>query len=216
MFRVTGERFLRTAWAVARKDFRIEARGKQALPMAVALSLLVVVVFAFAGEGPTGSGPLWVAFVFAGTVGVMQSVAVEGENDAIDGLLLTPIPHSAVFVGKVLSGTAFVAGIGAVTLFASWFLLGAAPVASPGVVLGTVLLFAVGFAAAAVVVSAIAVYTEVTAFVVPVLLVPVLIPALVAGIELLGGGGVNWAVVLGSYDGIVFLTGLLVFDELLV
>jgi heme exporter protein B len=67
-----------------------------------------------------------------------------------------------------------------------------------------------------VVVSAIAVYTEVTAFVVPVLLVPVLIPALVAGIELLGGGGANWAVVLGSYDGIVFLTGLLVFDELLV
>jgi len=84
VFHVTGARFLRTAWAIARKDFRIEARGKQALPMAVALSLLVVVVFAFAGEGPTGSGPLWVAFVFAGTVGVMQSVAVEGENDAID------------------------------------------------------------------------------------------------------------------------------------
>jgi heme exporter protein B len=201
-------------WAVAAKDFRLEARAKRALPMAAALSLLVVVVFAFAFEGRQTTGALWVAFVFAGMLSVMQSVGVEGENSAIDAILLSPIPYSAIYVGKVLSATVFVTGVGLFTLAANRLFLGTAPSVSATVLIVTVVAFAFGFAAAAVVVAAIAVYTQISDLLLPVLLVPLVIPALLAGVRLLAGGGSNWFTVIAGYDGIVFVSGVLVFEEL--
>ena len=209
-------RYLSVVAAVARKDFRLESRAKRAVPMAAALSLLVVVVFAFAFEGRDPSGALWVAFVFAGTLSVMESVGVEGENGALDGVLLAPIPYSAVYVGKVVSTTVFVAAVGLFTLAASWFFLGVVPPAGPVTVLVAVVAFSVGFAAVAVILASIAVYTQISALLMPVLLVPLLVPALIAGVELVGGGGANWLVVLAGYDGVVFVSGVLVFDELVV
>jgi heme exporter protein B len=208
---------LRAVGTVAWKDFRLELRSKQALPMAAALALLIVVVFAFSfGGARNAAGALWVAFVFAGTLGVLQSVAVEGENDAFDALLLAPIPNSAIYVGKVLSATAFVAAIGLFTLGATRVFLQSTPGAAPPMLIGTVVLFAFGFAAVSVIVSAITLFTRISDLLLPVLLVPLLIPALLAGVELTGSGGAsgNWLTVIASYDGIVFISGLLVFEEL--
>lgn len=207
-------RYARVVWAVAAKDFRLEARAKRALPMAAALSLLVVVVFAFAFEGRHDAGAVWVAFVFAGTLGVMQSVGIEGENDALDGLLLAPVPTAAIYVGKVVSAAVYVSLVGLFTVLATRVFLGTAPTAPIPVVVLVVLLFAVGFAAVAVVIAAMTIYTTISDLLVPVLLVPLIIPALLAGIALFGAEGWNWLTVLVGYDGIVFTAGLLVFEEL--
>ena len=207
--------YLRAVLTIAWKDIRLELRSKEALPMAAALALLVVVVFAFSFGGARHPiGAVWVAFVFAGTLGVLQSISVEGENDAFDALLLAPIPNSAIYVGKVLSATGFVAVIGLFTLAAARVFLGAAPGASLPVLVGVVVLFAVGFAAVSVIVSAITLFTRISDLILPVLLVPLLIPALLAGVELTGNGGGNWLTVLASYDGIVFVSGVLVFEDL--
>lgn len=207
--------YLRAVITIAWKDVRLELRSKEALPMAAALSLLVVVVFAFSFGGARHPlGALWVAFVFAGTLGVLQSISVEGENDAFDALLLAPIPNSAIYVGKVISATGFVTVIGLFTLAAARVFLGTAPTAPLPLLVGVVVLFAFGFAAVSVIVSAITLFTRISDLILPVLLVPLLIPALLAGVELTGNGGGNWLTVLASYDGIVFVSGFLVFEEL--
>ena len=210
-------RYLRVAWAVARKDFILELRSKQALPLSIALSLLIVVAFAFSfGGARHPQGALWVAFIFAGTLGVMQSISMETQNSALDGMLLVPIPRSAIYVGKVLSSTVFVTVIGLVTLGAIGIFLHAPPTVEelPLFVL-VIVLFSVGFSAVAVVISIIATFTSISALLLPVLLVPLVVPALLGGVELMRTGQTTWITMLASYDGIMFIAGLLVFGELL-
>jgi len=109
----TAVSYWRTVLEVARKDFRIELRSKQVLNTAAVFALLVVIIFAFsfartfANIDVVASGALWVAFVFAGTFSVSQSVAVEEADAGLDSLLLVPVDRSAIYVGKVVSNTAF-------------------------------------------------------------------------------------------------------------
>ena len=209
-------RYLRVAWAVARKDFLLELRSKQALPLSIALSLLIVVAFAFSfGGAANGEGALWVAFIFAGTLGVMQSITVETQNKALDGMLLVPIPRSAIYVGKVVSSTIFVTIIGIITLGAISVFLHATPATAdlPAFV-AVIFLFSLGFSAVAVVVSIIATFTSISALLLPVLLVPLVVPALLAGVELMATGDTTWITMLVSYDGIMLTAGLLIFGEL--
>lgn len=209
--------YARVAWAVARKDFILELRSKQALPLSIALSLLIVVAFAFSFGGTAeGSGALWVAFIFAGTLGVMQSISMETQNSALDGMLLVPIPRSAIYVGKVVSSTIFVTVIGLITMGAISVFLHATPEAGTlPIYVAVVFLFSFGFSAVAVVVSIIATFTSISALLLPVLLVPLVVPALMAGVELLATGNTTWLTVLLSYDGIMFTAGLLIFGELM-
>ncbi|MFB6267537.1 MAG: heme exporter protein CcmB [Halodesulfurarchaeum sp.] len=208
--------YLRVVWAVARKDFILELRSKQALPLSVALSLLIVVAFAFSfGGARNAQGALWVAFIFAGTLGVMQSISVETQNSALDGMLLVPIPRSAIYLGKVLSSTVFVTVIGVITLGAISLFLHAAPaVETLPTLLLLIFLFSLGFSAVAVIVSIIATFTSISALLLPVLLVPLVVPALLAGVELMTTWQSSWVTVLLSYDGIMLTAGLLVFGEL--
>jgi len=102
----TAVSYWRTVLEVARKDFRIELRSKQVLNTAAVFALLVVIIFAFsfartfANIDVVASGALWVAFVFAGTFSVSQSVAVEEADAGLDSLLLVPVDRSAIYVGS--------------------------------------------------------------------------------------------------------------------
>jgi len=208
--------FFRTALSIALKDFRLEIRSKQALPLSVALSLLIVVTDAFSyGGGAESYGPLWVAFVFAGTLAVMQTIALETRNDAFDGLLLAPINRTAIYLGKVASTTVFVTVIGFVTLLAlAVFHHATVPLETLPTLLLILFLFSLGFSAVGVLVGLITAATDISALLVPVLLVPLVFPGLLAGVGFLESGATSWITVLLSYDGIVLVAGVLVFDEL--
>src|SRR5439155_721250 len=73
------------------------------------LAILVVLVFSFAlvaGEdarmGPgTTAGILWVAVLFSGTVALARTFDREREGEAIRSLLLSPVPRSAIYAGKL-------------------------------------------------------------------------------------------------------------------
>jgi heme exporter protein B len=202
--------------AIALKDFRLEVRSKQALPLSVALSLLIVVTDAFSdGGGAESTGPLWVAFVFAGTLAVMQTISLETRNDAFEGLLLAPIDRTAIYLGKVLSTTAFVTIVGIVTLLALVVFHHVSIVGPtlPALLL-VLVLFSLGFSAVGVLIGLLTAATDISALLVPVLLVPLVFPGLLAGVGFIEGGATSWITVLVSYDGIVLTAGVLVFGEL--
>ena len=85
---------LRPALLIAGKDLRLELRTKDIVTAVGLFALLVVVTASFAfptyGAGREGvaAGVLWMAFLFAGLLGLGRSFAIEKEEGCIDALMI--------------------------------------------------------------------------------------------------------------------------------
>jgi heme exporter protein B len=99
-----------------RKDLRLEWRARDSINGMLFFTLLVVVVFALAFD-PTAypslarqisGGLLWVALLFASMTALNQSWSRELRNNVLDAHRLSPAPASAFFVGKALANFFFV------------------------------------------------------------------------------------------------------------
>ncbi len=177
--------------AVAWKDALLELRTKEIATALLVFALLAVVVFNFAID-PTprtaatvGPGILWVAIVFSGALGLGRSFATERDGAAMTGLLLAPVARDAVYFGKVLSIFLLMAAVEVVVfpIFLALFNL------SPGDLwlIPIALLATLGIAAVGTLFSAMAVNTRSREIMLPVLFLPVVLPAIVAAVEATGG-----------------------------
>ncbi len=210
---------LRHAAALAAKDLRVELRSRTALISAIAFAALVLVIFNFARD-PAGVSSrdlapsvLWVTFTFAAMLTFNRAFALEKENAAMDGLLLSPMPRSAIFFGKYLANLGFVVTVQAVSLplFVLFFNVSFGS-ALPGLLL-LIGLATVGFVAVGTVFGAMAVRTRFAELMLPVLLLPFLVPPVMGAVQvtsrLLAGRPLleqmGWLRILGVYD-VVFLT----------
>ena len=210
---------VRHGLAIAAKDLRVELRSRTALVTAIAFAALVLVIFNFARD-PAGARTidlapsiLWVTITFASMLTFNRAFALEKENAALDGILLSPMPRGALFFGKYLANLAFVATVTAITLplFVLFFNVSLGS-ALPGLLVVAVLAIA-GFVAVGTVFSAMAVRTRFAELMLPVLLLPFLVPPIMAAVQvtsrLLAGRPLleqaAWLKILGVYD-VVFLT----------
>jgi heme exporter protein B len=210
---------IRLSLVIAGKDIRTELRSRTALLTALVFAALVLVVFNFARD-PTevaasdlAPSVLWVTFALASMVTMNRAFNVERENDALDGLLLAPVPREALFAGKLLANLAFVGIVEAVTLplFTLFFNVSFGP-AIIGII-GVTALATIGFVAVGTIFSAMAVRTRFAELMLPVLLLPFMIPPLIGAVQvtsrLLAGRPLSemwgWLRLLALYD-IVFVT----------
>ncbi|MEF8914642.1 heme exporter protein CcmB [Natronomonas sp.] len=219
-------RYLRTVYEIARKDLLVETRSKQTINSAFVFSLLIVVVFSFvfgeqvANRNILARGALWLAVVFGGVVGMSHAIALEGQNDALEGLLLAPVDRSAIYLGKVVSSTIFVSAIGLLSLgFVVVFLDYAYEVGTLATLLAVIPLAALGFSAVGVLLSVLMLHSGLQESLLPVLLIPLVIPVILAGTELTrpglaGGTASAWFRILLTYDGLVLLAGWMTFEYL--
>ncbi|MEW6298436.1 MAG: heme exporter protein CcmB [Thermodesulfobacteriota bacterium] len=213
-------------WALLWKDVRLELRTKERLASLFVLALLIVFVFVFALSPERLRSPevsaalLWVALVFAGMLGLQRAFLVEQERGCLSGVLLCPFDPGAVFLakflGNVLSLTLVSVLVTPVTLLSlevrfSWSLL-----ALPAVVL----LGIIGFSAVGTLFAAMAVRTRAREVLLPVMLLPLLTPLLIAAVEVTGAvlagaawPGV-WVRVLLAFDVIFVITGWLIFSQI--
>ena len=181
--------FLRLALAIAGKDIRLELRSRTALLSAIVFSALVLVVFNFARD-PTALAAvdlapsvLWVTFAFGAVIALNRAFYVERENAALDGILLAPVPRSALYVGKLLANLVFVGVVEAVALplFVLFFNVSLGH-ALPGI-LGVTALATIGFVAVGTIFSAMVVRTRFAELMLPVLLLPFMVPPLVGAVQ---------------------------------
>lgn len=104
---------LRAAWLVLGKDLAIERRTREIVVSTALFSLLVAVLASLSfyldevDARALAPGVLWIAVSFSGVLAVGRSFARERDNDAMRGLLLSPIPASGIYLGKVLSALVF-------------------------------------------------------------------------------------------------------------
>src|SRR5580704_7377606 len=200
--------------AVLRKDLRLELRSGESTLALLALSMLVLVVLVFALDAArvrsvdAAAGALWVAMVFAGMLG------------AIRGLLLSPLDPATLYAAKLAAAFIFmaVAEVGAVILMVLFFNLdfdGSTVRLAPILVLG-----AIGFSALATLLSAITGRTRGGDMLLPILAVPIFVPALIAGVKAsaatLAGAPFaamgDWLKIMIAFDVLFVTAGYLLFE----
>jgi heme exporter protein B len=212
------------ALAILRKDLRIEWRTRESVSSVATLGILLLVVFTIAHDPTPEQAPLlapsvlWATFVFTGLLGVQRSFLLEREQDCLAGLLLAPIDPAAIFAGKLLANLVLLGAMQAIVvpLVAVLLHVDFARV-WPGLLI-VLSLGNLGFAASATLFAAIAVRTRAREVLLPLLLLPLALPVLIAGVkgtQAVLAGGLSHATdalgVLGAFDVIFTVAGWLLF-----
>jgi heme exporter protein B len=179
--------FIRGLLAILWKDLAAEARSKELVSAMLVFSLLSIFVFNFALEldksarANVSAGVLWVTFIFAGTLGLNRSLAMEQDRGSLEGLLLTPVERHVIYFGKLLGNLIFMLIVEAMVI-PLFVLLFGAPLFHWGIAL-TALLGTLGYAAVGTLLAAMAVRTRAREVMLPILLLPVAIPVLLAAVK---------------------------------
>ena len=181
--------YLRKVLAIVWKDIVAELRTKEMFSAMFVFAVLVIVVFTFAfdlrvsGERVriVAPGALWVAFAFAGILGLNRAFVAEKDRGCLEGLLLAPVDHTAIYFGKMISTVLFMLVVEALMLpvFTAFFGVNLFDLRLVLViVLGTV-----GFAAVGTILSAMTAQTRAREVLLPILLLPVAAPVLIAAVK---------------------------------
>lgn len=210
-----------------------EMRTREVLTATLVFPPLVLVIFRFSFDlGEIGKivdwpgltpGILWTAFAFSGLLSLSRSFAMEKDDDRWLGLLLAPVDRGTLFLAKAAANTLYLVLVAAVTLpiFELFFEVG---VFTHLLRLGfVVLLGLVGISAAGSLMSAMAVNTRAREALLPLLMLPVLSPVLIAATQAtkasLDGvpfsdfaGFTRWVVLLGAVDVMFVSAGWLLFE----
>ena len=208
----------RAAAILLAKELRLEFRTRELLNATIVFALVVVVLFSFSFD-PTsaesrrlGPGLLWIAFLFAGSLMLHPSFGREQANQTLDALRMAPISPFALLLGKMLANFVFLsaAEVILVPVFAVLY-----NVSIAGVVGRLAIVLALGTAGLCItgtVFSAIAAHARMRELLLPLLLLPILAPLLIAAVEATAslfaaqpGLDRAWLAFLAGFD-IVFLT----------
>jgi heme exporter protein B len=213
--------------AVAAKDLRIELRGRHAAGIALPFAGTLLLSFGLAlGPGralleAAAPGLLWLALLFASTILARQAYQAEVEDDALEGLVLAPVDKAAVFAGKATA-----MAVELLILEASMLLLVAVLFGLPlgrgvAVIASALALGTVGLAAIGSLFGVLAVLPRAREAALPLLVMPLVTPVLVAGVKATelavagrGGDAGSWLGLLVAFDLVFLAAGTLVFEHL--
>jgi len=223
--------FLRQTLVIAHKDLRAELRTKEAINASFYFALVILLLFSFAFDPSAeelrliSGGLLWIVFAFAGALILNRSFARELPNDCLDALIASPISGAALFAGKAAANFLLLLAVEAVSLpvfgvFYNirwwdqfWQLVGV-------LALGTWAMTVIG-----TMFSALTVNLRLRELMLPTLVYPVMIPALMSAIQLtthlvggqpLGGDVLVWLRLLVAFNVIFTALALSLVETVLV
>jgi heme exporter protein B len=219
--------YARTVLHHLAKDLRLEWRSRDAIAGMLFFSLLVVVLFSFAFD-PTAAvsrqiagGILWVAMLFASVTALNQTWTRELRNHVLDAQRLVPAPASALLLGKALANFLLVTAIQIVlaplfivfynlhALGQAWLLLLILPLGTWALVMNGTFFAALGLR------------TRNRELLLPLVLFPISIPALLAMVQATTGvltgeiDPVLWMKLLAGYCIIFTTVCILLFETVL-
>jgi heme exporter protein CcmB len=182
-------RLVRAAALVARKDLIVEYRSRELFltTLFFAVSCVLVFAFAFVKEGrplvEAAAGILWIAVAFAGTLALGRTFEREQASQTLQALLQAPVDRAAIYIGKLLGLLALLAVVEIVvvplvSLFFQTPLGAGAWLVALLLVTGTI-----GFLAVGTLFSAMLVRTRSRDVLLPVLLYPMTVPVMLAGVR---------------------------------
>lgn len=215
--------------AILAKDLRTELRTLESVPAMALFAATTFVLFRFgldrtSLEGGLAAGVVLVTVLFAAILAINRVFVAEREQGGFDVIRLAPVDATALFAAKVCVLCVYLLALEliALPLFAVLFLDDAAGLVP---LLAVLVLADVGLATIGALVSSIAVNSRARDLIAPLLLLPLLVPVMIAAgaaaEPLLAAGGpsydgfAKWMAVLALYDVVFCLVGYAVYDFLL-
>jgi heme exporter protein B len=196
----------------------------------VLFSLVTFVLFHFGLdrdtlEGDLATGVIWATLLLAALLGVNRLYVAERDQGGFTALMLAPVDRTAMWLAKATALFLYLVLLEIVAIPAFDLLL-----LGPGIdgalpeLLPVLLLANLGVAAAGALVAALAIETTARDLIVPLLLLPLLVPVVIAAARatepLLAAGQspddlAKWLGFLALYDVVFVLVSIAVFDYLL-
>jgi heme exporter protein B len=209
------------------KELRTEFRSRELLTTTVIFVIIVLVLFSFTFDPLSdearrfGSGLLWLAFLFAASLMLQPCFLREQTNDTLSALRLSVSDPFAIFLAKLFANTLFLM-VTELLLLPVFSVMYSVPVVS--VLHWLLLVFflgSLGVSIAGTALSSISAQARMRELLLPLLLLPMLTPILIASTEVTAAlldrsAYVLWKGIgfLVAFD-IVFLTALWLFGEYL-
>lgn len=210
---------------VLRKDLVEEARARESLVplLLVGLAVLAIGLLAFhdAREADAATaGILWMGLSLATATSLARAFAGERDRGTLDALLALPVERGQLYLGKAAAAWALVALAAAILAPALLIARGGDPGSIPALV-AILALGTLGLAATGTMLSALAAQARARDVLLPVLLLPLLVPVLIAGVHgtmdaLAGEPFAEWRpelLVLAGYDVAFLAASYLLFEQ---
>jgi len=182
-------RYFSQVMTIIWKDFITEIKTRELFSSMFIFALLVVIIFIFSinlsliQASEVGPGVLWVAFLFAGTIGLNRSFMLEKENGCLQGLLLAPMDRTALYFGKLVSNFVFllIMEVFTLPLFMVFFNIDLLPHLLP--LLYVIFVGTLGFCAVGTLLSSLSANLKTRDIMLPILLYPLIIPIIIGSVK---------------------------------
>lgn len=217
----------RDAMLVAGKDLRLEWRSRVTTNQVMPFAVLVLVLFAFALDPDRRTlvqatpGLFWLAVLFSALLAIQRAFVIESVDGVRDALRLSGLDPSGIFLGKAAGIAVHLLAL-QVVLSAGVALLYGAHLGSPLLLVATCLAATAGLAAAGSLYGVLAAGLRVRETILPLLLLPVVAPVLIAATQAFEAGfrgtpqeGWRWFGLLAVFALIYISIGIFAFDPLL-
>jgi heme exporter protein CcmB len=181
--------FLDAVWLIVRKDLVVEFRSREILytTLFFAMSTVLVFAFGFVREGravdDAAAGILWVAIAFSGTLALGRAFERERQNETLRGLLMSPVDRSALYVAKLIGILVLLFAVEAVIVPLVALMFQAPLFTYPVYTDGLLVTGTIGFCAVGTLFAAMLVRTRSRDVLLPILLYPITVPVIVAGVR---------------------------------
>jgi heme exporter protein B len=222
-------RYFSQVMTIIWKDFITEIKTRELFSSMFIFALLVVIIFIFSinlsliQASEVGPGVLWVAFLFAGTIGLNRSFMLEKENDCLQGLLLAPMDRTALYFGKLVSNLVFllIMEVFTLPLFMVFFNIDLLPHLLP--LLYVIFVGTLGFCAVGTLLSSLSANLKTRDIMLPILLYPLIIPIIIGSVRMTGqvlageplSNMMNWVSLTLCFDIIYIAISIMVIDFVL-
>jgi heme exporter protein B len=216
---------LRRAGHIAAKDLRLSVGGGQGLVQAVLLGLILIFLFSLSRPTAEQVSPqaaaaiFWLASSFGLVLVFNDLFSIEEGQGCRLGLLSSPVPEHAVWLGKGLAGFVLLLLSQAVFLPAAAVFLGQDLKGDLGVLFVTLIGVDWGLAALGALLGALAQGQGARESLFSVILFPLLLPVLLGGIRIFAGGFSGeaamdqalWAGIIAAFDAVFTAAGAFLF-----
>ncbi|MDA0691099.1 MAG: heme exporter protein CcmB [Nitrospinae bacterium] len=221
--------YLNQIKAIVWKDLVTELKTRELFSSMFIFALLVIVIFIFSVDlsivkaNEVGPGILWVAFLFAGTLGLNRSFMLEKENGCLEGLILTPADRTAIYFGKLISNLIFLLIMEAFILPLFMIFFNVDLLSHLGPLLVVILMGTLGFCGIGTLLSSLSSNLKTREIMLPILLYPVIVPVVIAVVrmtsQLLAGeplsSMMNWVGLTLAFDIIFIGVSIMTIDHIL-
>jgi heme exporter protein B len=184
--------YLAQVRAIIWKDLLLEFRTRERVVAMGAFAVLSAVLFNYSIDRTAvrpqdvAAGLIWMTIIFGGLLGVGRTFYLEAQDGAFQGVLMSPTPKDAVFLGKVIANFILLYAVSILVVAVFMLFFGLELGSSPMMLALALALGTLGFVSLGTLFAAVSAGTRMGETLLPILVFPLLVPMIIYGVGTTG------------------------------